>query len=132
MSPGLTSELARECKWATSFALPITPDYLSGVYIAVLTSQSHAQAEKPFVVRDDARAAALVYISPAITYAAYSTTQTIPLQERRAPRADRVCTPRRAQQHHGNQQANQPFVSLLTGRSHGRTASHSSPRSNRR
>ena len=71
-SPGLTSELARECLWSTSFSLSITTDYASGVYVAILTNQSKRQVSVPFVVRDDTRSAALLYVSPFITYEAYN------------------------------------------------------------
>ena len=71
-SPGLTADSARECRWSSAFSLPITADYTSGVYVAVLTSQDHHQVGVPFVVRDPSRATALLYISPFMTYQAYN------------------------------------------------------------
>src|SRR5438309_1140709 len=65
--------LLMACNWTPSFTLIVPPTWTDGVYLAVLTSSQGFQNYVPFVVRDDARQAALLYQQPVNTYQAYNS-----------------------------------------------------------
>jgi hypothetical protein len=60
------------CNWPASYTLSVPTSWTDGVYLAVLTSAQNYQNYVPFVVRDDARGAALLYQQPVNTYQAYN------------------------------------------------------------
>jgi len=61
-----------ECRWATSFTLPITDDLVSGVYLGKLTAETSGyQAYVVFIVRDD-RDADLMFQCSDLTWQAYN------------------------------------------------------------
>ncbi len=60
-----------ECPWSASVRTRVASDWVSGVYVAVLSTDDRLQAAVPFVVRDD-RPAAFVHVSPFNNYAAYN------------------------------------------------------------
>jgi hypothetical protein len=60
-----------ECDWSgPSYTIPT--GWTSGVYLAVLTNDANYQNYVSFVVRDDARQAALLYQQPVMNYQAYN------------------------------------------------------------
>jgi hypothetical protein len=67
-----------ECDWTDPFVLSTAgnlsdpTDWASGFYLARLTGSSGKQSYIIFVVRDDARSAALLFQSSVTTYAAYN------------------------------------------------------------
>ncbi|MDQ6672950.1 MAG: Ig domain-containing protein group 1 domain-containing protein, partial [Chloroflexota bacterium] len=62
------------CNWAASYNLAVPNTWTDGVYMAVLSSTTTLyQNYVPFVVRDDARQAALLYQQPVNTYQAYNS-----------------------------------------------------------
>ena len=61
-----------DCGWAASYTLNIPSSWTSGVYLAVLTNANNLKNYITFVVRDDARTAALLYQQPVTTYQAYN------------------------------------------------------------
>jgi hypothetical protein len=61
-----------ECNWAAGYTLAVPTSWTSGVFLAKLTSPAGFQNWIIFVVRDDARPAALVYQQPVNTYQAYN------------------------------------------------------------
>jgi hypothetical protein len=69
--PDINTGLA-ECNWAASYALAVPTSWTSGVFLAKLTSSAGFQNWIIFVVRDDARPAALVYQQPVNTYQGYN------------------------------------------------------------
>jgi hypothetical protein len=60
------------CNWAPSYTLAIPSSWTDGIYLAVLTNGANYQNYVPFVVRDDARVAALLYQQSVNTYQAYN------------------------------------------------------------
>jgi Concanavalin A-like lectin/glucanases superfamily len=60
------------CSWTPSHTLAVPTNWTDGVYLAVLSSNQQYQNYVPFVVRDDARQAALLYQQPVNTYQAYN------------------------------------------------------------
>ncbi|MHB1614182.1 MAG: N,N-dimethylformamidase beta subunit family domain-containing protein, partial [Actinomycetes bacterium] len=64
-----TGELT--CPWEPSVTLTVPGEWVSGTYVAVLTSQSGFQNAMPFVVRS-AAASALLVVVPTATYQAYN------------------------------------------------------------
>lgn len=62
-----------ECNWTPSYSLAIPASWTDGVYLAVISSDAKYQNYVPFVVRDDARKAGLVYQQPVNTYQAYNS-----------------------------------------------------------
>ena len=62
----------RVCDWLPTFRLTIPTDWLSGLYLAVLTNDHQFQNGIPFVVRADASSAPLLYVQPVTTYQAYN------------------------------------------------------------
>lgn len=63
----------RACSWLPASVLTIPTTWVSGLYLAVLTNAEHFQNAIPFVVRDDASTAPLLYVQPVTTYQAYNT-----------------------------------------------------------
>jgi len=61
-----------ECNWTASYTLAVPASWTSGVFLAKLTNAAGYQNWIMFVVRDDARQAALVYQQPTNTYQAYN------------------------------------------------------------
>ena len=61
-----------DCGWAPSYELIVPTSWTSGVYLALLTNASNFQSYITFVVRDDDRAADLLYQQSVTTYQAYN------------------------------------------------------------
>ena len=62
-----------ECQWGSSYTLQVPASgWLSGVYLARLVGASGKQAYIHFVVRDDARASAALFVCSVSTYQAYN------------------------------------------------------------
>ncbi len=61
------------CNWAPSYTLTVPTSWTDGAYLAVLSSAVGYQTYVPFVVRDDARQAGLLYQQPVNTYQAYNS-----------------------------------------------------------
>jgi len=60
------------CRWQPTMTLRIPTSWVSGLYLAVLTNIDGYQNAVPFVVRDDASRALLLYVEPVTTYEAYN------------------------------------------------------------
>ena len=64
------------CNWTPTTSVPIGADWVSGLYVAVLTLPTGAatgyQSVVPFMVRDDSRAAPLLLLSAMTNYQAYN------------------------------------------------------------
>jgi hypothetical protein len=60
------------CDWKTSLKLHVSEDWLSGVYVAVLSSANGFQSLIPFWVVDDSRHSDLLFLSSLNTYQAYN------------------------------------------------------------
>ncbi len=60
------------CSWGSSYTLNVPTSWTDGVYLAVLSNAQGFQNYVPFVVRDDARTAAVLYQQPINTYQAYN------------------------------------------------------------
>ena len=60
------------CSWTPSYTLVVPTTWTDGVYLAVLSNAQGYQNYVPFVVRDDARQAGLLYQQPVNTYQAYN------------------------------------------------------------
>src|SRR5881392_1180492 len=61
-----------ECHWTPAYTLATQTSWTSGVYLALLTNSQNYQNYIIFVVRDDGRAASLLYQQPVTTYQAYN------------------------------------------------------------
>src|SRR6266513_585246 len=61
-----------ECDWTASYTLAVPPNWTSGVFIVQLTNAQGYQNYIPFVVRDDARVADLMFQQPVAPYQAYN------------------------------------------------------------
>jgi hypothetical protein len=62
-----------ECKWPVSYTLSVPTNWVSGVYLARLTgTQSGKQSWIIFVVRDDSRSSAILFVNSVTTYEAYN------------------------------------------------------------
>jgi hypothetical protein len=61
-----------DCNWSASYTLAVPTTWMSGIFLAKLTNANGYQNWIMFVVRDDARPAALVYQHPTNTYQAYN------------------------------------------------------------
>jgi len=61
-----------ECAWPVSYTLNTQTSWTSGVYLLVLTNAQNLKNYVTFVVRDDARSAALLFQQPVTTYQAYN------------------------------------------------------------
>ncbi len=66
----------RVCDWLPTLRFTIPSNWVSGLYLAVLTNDHHFQNGIPFVVRADASSAPLLYVQPVTTYQAYNTWPT--------------------------------------------------------
>ena len=64
----------RSCaNWRTSYTLEVPRDWVSGIYLAVLTRRDdERQSVVPFIVRDDVRQAGILYQYDLSTYQAYN------------------------------------------------------------
>ena len=60
------------CDWKNSLRLHIAQDWISGVYVAVLSSAGQYQSLVPFWVVDDKRHSDLLFLSSLNTYQAYN------------------------------------------------------------
>lgn len=64
------------CNWSVTTSVPIGADWVSGLYVAVLTLPTGPaagyQSVVPFLVRDDSRAAPLLFLSAMTNYQAYN------------------------------------------------------------
>jgi hypothetical protein len=66
-----------ECKWATSYTLPVGATWVSGLYIANFTAiTSGKQSRTWFVVRNDSSKSDLVFQSAFTTFQAYNSFGT--------------------------------------------------------
>jgi hypothetical protein len=61
-----------ECRWAQSMSLDVPSDWVSGLYVGVLTNANHYQNYVIFTVRDDARRSDLLFQQAVATYQAYN------------------------------------------------------------
>jgi hypothetical protein len=73
------STLMNVCAWSTSVALRIPDTWISGVYVAVLSSASKYQSLIPFWVVEDNRRSDMLFISSLDTYEAYNDFPYDPL-----------------------------------------------------
>src|SRR5438552_2514597 len=61
-----------ECDWTASYTLTVPPSWTSGMFLVMLTNAQGYQNYIPFVVRDDARRADLLFQQAVTTYQAYN------------------------------------------------------------
>ncbi|HEV2110727.1 MAG TPA: discoidin domain-containing protein [Gammaproteobacteria bacterium] len=61
-----------ECHWPVAYSLTIPADWVSGFYLAKLTTAAGKQRYIVFVVRDDSRPSPYLFISAVNTYQAYN------------------------------------------------------------
>jgi len=61
-----------ECHWSPAYTLATQTSWTSGIYLALLKNAQMYQNYIVFVVRDDGRAAPLLYQQPVTTYQAYN------------------------------------------------------------
>src|SRR5262249_17790798 len=61
-----------ECHWTAAYDLTAQTSWTSGIYLALLTNAQNYRNYIVFVVRDDSRAAPLLYQQPVTTYQAYN------------------------------------------------------------
>jgi hypothetical protein len=61
-----------ECNWTAGYTLTVPTTWTSGVYMVQLTNAQGYQNHIPFVVRDDARRADILYQQSVTTYQAYN------------------------------------------------------------
>lgn len=64
--------LMNVCSWSTSVSLHIPVSWISGVYVAVLSSADKHQSLIPFWVVDENRRSDILYVSSVNTYEAYN------------------------------------------------------------
>ena len=62
----------RICHWLPSLQLTVPTDWVSGIYLAVLTNSNRFQNAVPFVVRADSSTSSIIYVQPVTTYQAYN------------------------------------------------------------
>ena len=62
----------RVCHWLPSVQFTVPTDWVSGIYLAVLTNADAFQNAIPFVVRSDSSPAPIIYLQPVTTYQAYN------------------------------------------------------------
>ena len=67
-----TATLLVACSWTSSYTLSVPTTWTDGLYLAILTNAQGYQNYTPFVIRDDARQASLLYQQPVNTYQAYN------------------------------------------------------------
>ncbi|MET9803187.1 N,N-dimethylformamidase beta subunit family domain-containing protein [Streptomyces sp. NPDC006368] len=60
------------CRWPVSWSLRIPSDWMSGLYLAVLTSDEGYSSRVPFVVREPQRPSDILCVLPFTTYQAYN------------------------------------------------------------
>jgi hypothetical protein len=60
------------CPWRTAVAFDVPEHWLSGVYVAVVTSEAMYQSMMPFWVVDNSRHSDLLFVSSLNTYQAYN------------------------------------------------------------
>jgi hypothetical protein len=60
------------CDWPVSWSLDVPRDWVSGVFLAVFTSEDDRRAYAPFVVRDPARRSDILMVLPFTSYQAYN------------------------------------------------------------
>ena len=60
----------RICHWLPSLQLTVPTDWVSGIYLAVLTNSNRFQNAVPFVVRADSSTSSIIYVQPVTTYQA--------------------------------------------------------------
>ncbi len=60
-----------ECQWETTFEVPVSPDWVSGLYVVKLRRPDGFKRFSPFVLRDD-RAAEILYTPNVTTWQAYN------------------------------------------------------------
>ncbi|MET9593125.1 N,N-dimethylformamidase beta subunit family domain-containing protein [Streptomyces sp. NPDC006516] len=60
------------CDWPVSWSLEIPKTWVSGIFLAVFTSQDGYRSYTPFVVRDIRRSSDILMIVPFTTYQAYN------------------------------------------------------------
>jgi hypothetical protein len=78
--PGMTQDACpidweiglRVCDWQPTIRFTVPSNWVSGLYLAVLTNAAHFQNGILFVVRDDASTAPILYVQPVTTYQAYN------------------------------------------------------------
>ncbi|MFC4145521.1 N,N-dimethylformamidase beta subunit family domain-containing protein [Micromonospora mangrovi] len=63
---------AVSCAWSTGWRLRVLPDWPSGLYLALLSSDSDHHRWIPFVVRDPARTDGALVVLPTSTWQAYN------------------------------------------------------------
>lgn len=61
-----------ECNWTPGWTLTVPTTWTSGIYVALLINQQGYANYVPFVVRDDARSADLLFQQSVTTYQAYN------------------------------------------------------------
>lgn len=61
-----------ECQWPVAYTLTVPDDWVSGIYLAKLQTAAGRQSYIIFVVRDDSRPSAYLYVSGVNTYQAYN------------------------------------------------------------
>src|SRR5438445_1429757 len=61
-----------ECDWTASYTLTVPTTWTSGVFVVMLTNAQGYQHYIPFVVRDDARRADIMFQQSVTTYQAYN------------------------------------------------------------
>ncbi|URN18503.1 MULTISPECIES: N,N-dimethylformamidase beta subunit family domain-containing protein [Streptomyces] len=61
-----------DCAWPVSWTLEIPRTWVSGMFLAVFTSEDGHRSYTPFVVRDLARPADILMVAPFTTYQAYN------------------------------------------------------------
>lgn len=71
--------LMNVCAWSTSLALHVPETWISGVYVAVLSSASKYQSLVPFWVVEEKRRSDMLFISSLNTYEAYNDFPYDPL-----------------------------------------------------
>ncbi|MEU0833685.1 N,N-dimethylformamidase beta subunit family domain-containing protein [Streptomyces sp. NPDC005969] len=60
------------CDWPVAWTLDVPKTWVSGIFLAVFTSQDGYRAFTPFVVRDTARRSDILMVVPFTTYQAYN------------------------------------------------------------
>jgi hypothetical protein len=72
-APSISPETgAVSCAWSPGWRLRIGADWVSGQYLALLSTEAGHHHWVPFVVRDDSRTAAGLVVIPTSTYQAYN------------------------------------------------------------
>ena len=73
---GRIQDTAVHCNWVVTSQIPVKADWVTGVYVAIVSvttgGAGRFQSVVPFMVRDDARSAPLLYLSAMTNYQAYN------------------------------------------------------------